>query len=179
MDPDHCPRSGLQEDVLVLPGPIVTMVGSGPYLAIFYHTGCPFAESQNQSYKLVDTSRRSLMAAGSLCITPKSLLTWAGFSDLGMLCIMDSEGVVAGLVKVGCAVSKNSSSKHAVTWLMGCPCPPAELRLGLVPLPGHEQAPPEQAGLAVARLRLERRPHVHAAQGAQALLACGFECRGL
>jgi hypothetical protein len=50
--------------------------------------------------QVLDIHRKTLICSGSLGITPKAILTWAGFSDIGVLYVMDSEGMVFALVKV-------------------------------------------------------------------------------
>jgi len=97
--------SGLQEGVVSVPGPIVTMVGRGDLLAIFYHGGSPLvdpstgAASQALHYQLLDVRRTAVVGGGPVALSPKSLLTWAGFSNLHILHVMDSEGLVSGLVR--------------------------------------------------------------------------------
>lgn len=97
--------SGLQEGVVSVPGPIVTMVGRGDLLAIFYHGGSPLvdpstgAASQALHYQLLDVRRTAVVGGGPVALSPKSLLTWAGFSNLDILHVMDSEGLVSGLAR--------------------------------------------------------------------------------
>lgn len=97
--------SGLQEGVVSVPGPIVTMVGRGDLLAVFYHGGSPLvdpstgASSQALHYQLLDVRRTAVVGDGPVALSPKSLLTWAGFSNLDILHVMDSEGLVSGLVR--------------------------------------------------------------------------------
>jgi hypothetical protein len=50
--------------------------------------------------QVLDIHRKTLICSGSLGITPKAILTWAGFSDIGVLYVMDSDGMVFALVKV-------------------------------------------------------------------------------
>lgn len=92
--------SGLQDNCLWIQGEVVTMVGRGDLLTVFYHGSNPVNESQGLHYELIDVQRRVLIASGPARISRKSLLSWAGFSDLDMLYIMDSEGVVSVLSKV-------------------------------------------------------------------------------
>ncbi len=103
--------SGLQEAIVAMPGPIVTMVGKGDMLAVFYHGGSPLVDTsagaggssstatQALHYQLLDVRRSTVVGTGPLALSPKSLLTWAGFSNLDILHVMDSEGLVSGLVK--------------------------------------------------------------------------------
>ncbi len=109
--PSHPPTptsSGLQDGILALPGPVVTMVGRGDLLAIFYHGGSPLvsadgAASQCLHFQLLDVRRSAVVASGPLTLSPRvgggALLQWCGFSNLDILHAMDSEGVVYGLVK--------------------------------------------------------------------------------
>jgi hypothetical protein len=93
---------------VALPGPVVTMVGRGDLLAVFYHGGSPLlssgagassSPSQCLHFQLLDVRRSAVVASGPLALSPGSLLQWCGFSNLDILHVMDSEGVVYGLVK--------------------------------------------------------------------------------
>jgi hypothetical protein len=92
--------SGIQDDIFALPGPIVTLVGRGTLLAVFYHSCSPSKQNQTITYQVLDISRKLQISSGQLSITPNSILTWAGFNETGMLFTMDSEGLVSGLAKV-------------------------------------------------------------------------------
>jgi len=97
--------SGLQEGVLAMPGPVVTMVGQGELLAVFYHGGIPLinhstgSASQSLHYQLLDIRRTVVVSQGPVCLSPDSLLIWAGFDNSDMLHIMDSEGLLSSLVR--------------------------------------------------------------------------------
>ncbi len=49
--------AGLQQSILCLSGPVVTMVGSGPLLAIVHHASNPFAHTQNLIYSVMDIAQ--------------------------------------------------------------------------------------------------------------------------
>ncbi len=49
--------AGLQQSILCLSGPVVTMVGSGPHLAIVHHAANPFALTQNLVYAVLDVAQ--------------------------------------------------------------------------------------------------------------------------
>ncbi len=49
--------AGLQQSILCLSGPVVTMVGSGPHLAIVHHGANPFALTQNLIYVVLDVAQ--------------------------------------------------------------------------------------------------------------------------
>ncbi len=49
--------AGLQQSILSLSGPVVTMVGSGPHLAIVHHASNPVALTQNLVYAVLDVTQ--------------------------------------------------------------------------------------------------------------------------
>ena len=95
--------SGLQDGILALPGPVVTMVGRGDLLAVFHHGGSPLVTAAGASqclhYQLLDVRRSAVVASGPLPLSPRALLQWCGVSNAGILHAVDSEGVLYGLIK--------------------------------------------------------------------------------
>jgi len=73
--------TGLQLMISWLKGPVVTIVGSGPNLAVLYHSAPPCNDSFNISVELLEigaeTSVRQL-ALAKVPLTPGHLLSWAG-----------------------------------------------------------------------------------------------------
>lgn len=60
----------------------------------------PLNRAPGCASQVLDMRRKSLVCSGPLGLTPKSILTWAGFSDSGVLFVMDSEGMLFALLKV-------------------------------------------------------------------------------
>jgi chromosome transmission fidelity protein 4 len=66
--------SGMQRYIFSLPGPVVTMVGSGAVLAIVYHAGAPHFGSQNLAVMLMDIDSRRRLHEGPLPVCSSLLL---------------------------------------------------------------------------------------------------------
>jgi len=90
---------GNQGPISWLEGDLVTMVGRGRFLAVFYHEGTPMPDgTQRIGYQLTDATSGSLVSTGSVsAISPGSTLTWAGFSNDYSLMVMDSDGMLSML----------------------------------------------------------------------------------
>jgi chromosome transmission fidelity protein 4 len=88
---------GLQNAILSLPGPVVSMAGSGPLLGVVFHAGSPVRETQNLAYMLLDVGAGRELGRGPVCLSQGSELTWMGFTSELMLCLMDSRGLISGL----------------------------------------------------------------------------------
>jgi hypothetical protein len=89
--------SGTQRYMFSLPGPVVTMVGNGAVLAVIYHASAPHFQSQNLAVIILDIDSRRRLHEGPVPLTPQSFMTWIGFTDLGMLVTMDSDGIIRGM----------------------------------------------------------------------------------
>lgn len=89
---------GMQREVVMLTGPLVTMVGEGDKLMVVTHSGHPLPGQQSLSYTLyiVTTSLRPLKTA-PLPLSPNTDLYWAGFSDTTTPCTADTAGWVRAL----------------------------------------------------------------------------------
>ncbi|CAN0188959.1 unnamed protein product, partial [Ectocarpus sp. 12 AP-2014] len=83
----------------MLPGPVVSMVGSGDVLLVAFHKGEPIGDGQNLGYKLLDVGGKRELSKGGLCLSPGSELTWLGSSEEGMVMAMDSAGLVSALTR--------------------------------------------------------------------------------
>lgn len=77
-------HSGIQLFILSLNGPIVTMVGHANCLAIVYHDGIPLPGHQNLGVIMMDIVKRKETYRGKAVISPRSKLTWIGYSDVGV-----------------------------------------------------------------------------------------------
>jgi chromosome transmission fidelity protein 4 len=91
--------AGNQGPVTWLKGDLVTMVGRGRFLAVFYHENTPMPDgTQRIGYQLLDAASGNLVSTGSVsAISPGSTLTWAGFSNDYSLMVMDSDGMLSML----------------------------------------------------------------------------------
>ncbi|KAK2174448.1 hypothetical protein NP493_801g02049 [Ridgeia piscesae] len=95
---------GVQREIFSLPGPVVTMAAFGSQLMVVYHSGLGLPGDQCLGVHLLQmTSRRkALIHGGQLPISPKSTLTWLGFSAEGTPISVDSVGVVRMLNRAFC-----------------------------------------------------------------------------
>ena len=115
--------SGLQNDILMLPGPIVTMSGQGDFLFYVYHAegSMPFfdfnqrrknliqqrkeiksknmyrksAVTQVLTFTLLNVKQGIEIMTKTLPLTPGSSLKWCGFTDCGLPAIMDTQGQIS------------------------------------------------------------------------------------
>ncbi|XP_033110580.1 WD repeat and HMG-box DNA-binding protein 1-like [Anneissia japonica] len=118
---------GVQHGMFAIPGPIVSMSGYGNQLMVVYHMGTGVPGDQCLGVKLLHLSgkRRQIITAEMLPITPKSTLTWLGFSEEGTPVTADSEGVVRMLSReimswvpiVNTKATAKSRSDHY--WIVG------------------------------------------------------------
>jgi len=91
---------GLQREVVMIMGPLVTMVGEGDRLMVVTHLGHPLPGQQSLSYTLysVTTTVKPLNSTPlPLPLSPNSDLYWAGFSDTLTPCSADTAGWVRAL----------------------------------------------------------------------------------
>ena len=90
---------GNQGPVTWLKGDLITMVGRGRFLGVFYHEGTPMPDgTQRIGYQLLDAATGNLVSTGSVsAISPGSTMTWAGFSNDYSLMVMDSDGMLSML----------------------------------------------------------------------------------
>lgn len=85
---------GNQREILCVPGSIVAMSSHMNKLMVIYHSGIA-EDEQVLSCLLVETFGLSLRSRSiPVPITPKSKLTWAGFTDHGSPITMDSYGMM-------------------------------------------------------------------------------------
>lgn len=92
--------SGLQREVLFLPGRVVSASGSSKYLVIAYHRGSGLPGSQCLRALLVTVNVNQVETLWvDVPLPKKSQLSWIGFTDEGTACVVDSRGVVSLLMK--------------------------------------------------------------------------------
>jgi chromosome transmission fidelity protein 4 len=100
---------GIQQEILSLAGPTVTLVGAADKLFVVIHAGHPLPGQQNLAYYTLQISPRSGVRIKSgplpLPLSHKSELYWAGISDLGLPATVDTTGVVRLLVQPAAAAA--------------------------------------------------------------------------
>lgn len=104
--------SGVQREILRLPGPAVCLNALDDLLYIVYHSAMGLPGEQNLSFAIyqIGIGCTVLVSAQPLPLTPKSTLKWIGFSDQFNPCALDSEGILSlfvsssGLWKPICCV---------------------------------------------------------------------------
>ncbi|XP_065202901.1 WD repeat and HMG-box DNA-binding protein 1 [Planococcus citri] len=117
--------SGVQREIINLPGPIVSMCGSNNYLFVVYHCSVGLPDNQNLAFQVFTfaTHLSAIVPAQPVPLSPKSTLKWVGLSDEMNPCILDSNGILKIYVyKLGswspiCDVDeqwKESSNHHFV-----------------------------------------------------------------
>ena len=108
--------SGMQREVLSLPGPIVALSGWGDRLIVAVHAaGTPLPGNQAISVAILnvlgDKRRHPCPNYLPLPLAPRSYLSWLGFSDEGVPAAVDSAGFVRVL---------NSKSGSGAMWTQVC-----------------------------------------------------------
>ncbi|XP_071522492.1 WD repeat and HMG-box DNA-binding protein 1 isoform X1 [Panulirus ornatus] len=88
--------SGIQRDIISIPGPVVCLAGFEDLLMLVYHNGMGVSGDQHMAIIVLSMNgnRHPVPVACPLPLSPHSFLAWAGFSDEGTPVIMDSTGVV-------------------------------------------------------------------------------------
>lgn len=93
--------SGIQLHLFSVPGPIICLASQERLVQIVYHNGSGLPGEQSISMSLLKLNDRSFYPLTQLtnapvpvCLSPKSVIDWAGFSDEGSACIVDSAGLV-------------------------------------------------------------------------------------
>ena len=77
----------MQREVLSLPGPVVSLAGQGPYLAVAVHLGMPLPGNQNIGVSVFNVGslrKRTIHPMPTfqpIPLAPKSTLSWFGFTD--------------------------------------------------------------------------------------------------
>ncbi|XP_076834925.1 WD repeat and HMG-box DNA-binding protein 1 [Brachyhypopomus gauderio] len=129
--------SGLQRELLSVPGPVVCMAGHGDQLIIVYHRGTGFDGDQALGVQLLQLGRKKRQVIGGepLPLSRRSYLAWLGFSSEGTPCAVDSEGVVRMLNRsLGntwtpvCNVRESCKSRADHYWVVGIHENPQQLR---------------------------------------------------
>ncbi|KAI9101254.1 hypothetical protein DFS34DRAFT_463766 [Phlyctochytrium arcticum] len=90
--------SGLQTNIVSIPGPIVTMSSNGDLLLVAYHAGGVFQNDQNLGYFIYDIKKQMTLRREALPISPESTLFWIGITSFGMPASYDSAGILRYLL---------------------------------------------------------------------------------
>ncbi|XP_055956796.1 WD repeat and HMG-box DNA-binding protein 1 [Patella vulgata] len=93
--------AGLQQDTFIIPGPIVSMAAKNNKLILVYHRGMgiPGEQLLGVSLLTVGSRKRTIFNDIPLPISPKTTLTWIGFSEEGTPFSVDSSGILRMLNK--------------------------------------------------------------------------------
>jgi hypothetical protein len=98
--------TGVQLHVYWLKGPIVTLVGSGSQLAVFYSAGQPVDGTSRINVELYSLffdapdQNRCVLADHAVPVSKKGNMVWAGFEkEHKTLVMLDSEGMMSMLLK--------------------------------------------------------------------------------
>lgn len=94
--------SGTVKCIVHAPGSVVAMTAHLSYLAITYHL--PGGEKMHQDSQpigytmyYVELSSMEHMSSGRVPLQPHTTMSWFGFSDVGMLFVSDSSGLIQAL----------------------------------------------------------------------------------
>ncbi|XP_037576372.1 LOW QUALITY PROTEIN: WD repeat and HMG-box DNA-binding protein 1-like [Dermacentor silvarum] len=88
--------SGLQKAVWRAPGPVVALVASGRSLALIFHQGAGVtAEWQALAVVQYNVGAGVLEPPIPVPLAERQRLAWAGYTDEGSLCTVDSDGVLS------------------------------------------------------------------------------------
>ncbi|XP_055010369.1 WD repeat and HMG-box DNA-binding protein 1 [Boleophthalmus pectinirostris] len=118
---------GLQREVFSLSGNVVCVSAHGQQLCVVYHRGTGFDGDQALGVQLLSLSQKKrLILDQPLPLSPRSTLSWMGFTAEGTPCSVDSEGVVRMLNRsLGntwtpvCNTRDTCKSKSDHYWVIG------------------------------------------------------------
>ncbi|KAM8894853.1 WD repeat and HMG-box DNA-binding protein 1 isoform 2-T2 [Spinachia spinachia] len=139
---------GVQREVFSLQGNVVCMAGYGEQLLIVYHRAPGFDGDQALGVQLLQLGprKRQLIRGEALPLSPRSHLTWLGFTAEGTPCYVDSEESVRMLNRsLGntwtpvCNTGETCKSRSDHYWVVGVHENPQQLRC--VPCKGSRYPP--------------------------------------
>ncbi|CAL1269183.1 unnamed protein product [Larinioides sclopetarius] len=120
--------SGIQCEVFMIPGSVVSCAARGNQLLIVFHKGLGIDGNQclNVMIVKVNLERHSSVKECFLPLSSKAFLSWLGFTDEGTPCIVDSSGIVS-LLNTFCGVkwipiadtTANMKSKSNTYFVLG------------------------------------------------------------
>jgi hypothetical protein len=85
-----------------LSGEPVTIVGRDRFVSVFYHRSATPMQDGTQllGYTIFDGIKGTVVASGEVsAMSPGASLTWAGFTEVNALSMMDSEGMLSMLAR--------------------------------------------------------------------------------
>ncbi|GIY62968.1 WD repeat and HMG-box DNA-binding protein 1 [Caerostris darwini] len=120
--------SGIQCEVFLIPGPVVSCSARGNQLLIVYHKGLGIESDQCLNMMIVKVNLGSQSCAKE-CFVPlssKAFLSWLGFTDEGTPCVVDTTGIVS-LLNTSCGskwvpisdTSANMKGKSGTYFVLG------------------------------------------------------------
>ncbi|XP_035991832.1 WD repeat and HMG-box DNA-binding protein 1 [Fundulus heteroclitus] len=139
---------GVQREVFSVPGPVVCMAGHGEQLLVVYHRATGFGGDQALGVQLLQLGgrKRQLITGEALPLSPRSYLSWLGFTAEGTPCYVDSDGLVRMLNRsLGntwtpvCNTRETCKSKSDHYWVVGVHENPQQLRC--IPCKGSRYPP--------------------------------------
>ncbi|XP_064097260.1 WD repeat and HMG-box DNA-binding protein 1-like [Macrobrachium nipponense] len=88
--------SGIQRDLINIPGAVVCLAAAEDQLMFIYHIGMGASGDQSMAAVVlhINGGRHLSPMSCHVPLSPRSFLAWAGFSDEGTPVIMDSAGIV-------------------------------------------------------------------------------------
>eukprot|EP00271_Cylindrocystis_brebissonii_P018442 TRINITY_DN521_c0_g1_i2.p1 TRINITY_DN521_c0_g1~~TRINITY_DN521_c0_g1_i2.p1 ORF type:complete len:998 (+),score=196.36 TRINITY_DN521_c0_g1_i2:1944-4937(+) len=91
--------SGIQINVYDTEGPVLTCVGHNHLLAVVTHLAAPLPSGQQVlEFVITDVRERKKVGSHRLKLSAGATLQWLGFSDQGVLCSFDSNGILRGFM---------------------------------------------------------------------------------
>lgn len=87
--------TGIEMEIMSLPGRVLTMTAKGAFLSVFYHNNSvPLAGSHNISMQLIHTEMLHVLYDANVAISPLSQLQWVYISSTGVIYTGDSEHII-------------------------------------------------------------------------------------
>ncbi|CAG2119159.1 unnamed protein product, partial [Medioppia subpectinata] len=90
---------GIQTSIFSIAGRVVCLSAFEQFLLIIYHSGSGVPEEQSMSLQVLrvqhrPTSKHPVPNPIAVALSPKSEVSWAGFTDEGTPCVADLDGIV-------------------------------------------------------------------------------------
>ncbi|CAG2109174.1 unnamed protein product, partial [Medioppia subpectinata] len=90
---------GIQTSIFSIAGRVVCLSAFEQFLMIIYHSGSGVPEEQSLSMQVLrvqhrPTSKHPVPNPIAVALSPKSEVSWAGFTDEGTPCVADLDGIV-------------------------------------------------------------------------------------
>ena len=114
---------GIQTDMFSISGRVVCLAAFEHFLMIIYHSASGMPEEQSLSMYVLNVEHKlkvnhPVPNPTPVALCPKSLVSWAGFTDEGTPCVVDSDGVVRLFNRaIGNTWTPIASTKEEVCYL--------------------------------------------------------------